>query len=75
MPAKYFERELIHEFDDNGEVLRFQRMTFTADELRGVCVMLSAGAGAVGYGFIARTILEQFQDAWAELDGYRRVQN
>ena len=70
MQAKYFERELIHEFDDNGDVIRFQRMTFTADELRGIAVMLAAGMGIVGYTFTSRTITEQFQDAWAETAGY-----
>lgn len=64
MRAKYFERELVHEFDDNGDVVRYVRMTFTADELRAVSVMLAAGAGAVGYGFTANTIRDEFWDAW-----------
>ena len=68
MRAKYFERELIHEFDEDGEVVRYQRMTFTNHELRAIAVMLAAGAGAVGYGFTANTIRDQFWDAWAETD-------
>jgi hypothetical protein len=75
MPAKYFERELIHEWDDEGNLDRLQRMTFTPSELRGICVMLSAGAGVVGYGFVARTIVQQFQNAWSEVEGYRGVQD
>jgi hypothetical protein len=69
MQARYFERELIHEFDDEGNVLRYQRMTFTPDELRGIAVMLAAGAGAVGYGFTANTIRDQFWEAWMETRG------
>ena len=75
MQAKYFERELICEWDDDGNLVRLQRMTFTKDELRGICVMLSAGAGVVGYGFTARTIVQQFQKAWAEVEGYRGDQD
>lgn len=67
MRAKYFERELVHEFDDNGDVVRYQRMTFTADELRAVSVMLAAGAGAVGYGFTANLIRDEFWIAWSEV--------
>jgi hypothetical protein len=68
MRARYFERELIHEFNDEGEVVRYQRMTFTPDELRGIAVMLAAGMGIVGYTFTSRTITEQFQDAWHETE-------
>ena len=70
MQAKYFERELICEFREDGELERFQRMTFTVDELRGIAVMLAAGMGVVGYTFTSKTITEQFQDAWAETSGY-----
>lgn len=69
MQARYFERELIYEFDDEGSVIRYQRMTFTVDELRGIATMLAAGAGAVGYGFIANTIRDEFWEAWMETRG------
>ena len=75
MPARYFERELVVEFDDEGNLHRLQRMTFTPSELRGICVMLSAGAGVVGYGFVARTIVQQFQLAWAEVEGHRGAED
>ena len=50
-------------------------MTFTPSELRGICVMLSAGAGVVGYGYVARTIVQQFQLAWAEVEGHRGAED
>lgn len=71
MQARYFERELICEFTDDGELVRLQRMTFTKDELRGIALMLNAGLGVVGYGFTARLIAKEFQKAWAETEGYR----
>jgi hypothetical protein len=70
MRAKYFERELIHEFDDDGNVVRLQRMVFTAHELRAIALMLNGGLGVVGYGFTAKTIAKEFQHAWAETSGY-----
>ena len=69
MRPRFFERELICEFDDNGDVVRLQRMTFTADELRAVSVMLNAALGVVGYGYAAKTIASQFEGAWVELNG------
>jgi hypothetical protein len=73
MQARYFERELIHEFDDEGNVVRLQRMTFTVDELRGIATLLAAGAGAVGYGFTANTIRDEFWEAWIETRGAIRA--
>ena len=69
MRAKYFERELLLQISEEGNVERYQRMVFTVDELRGIAVMLSAGAGVVGYGFTANTIRDQFWEAWMETRG------
>jgi hypothetical protein len=65
MPAKYFEREVIHEFTDEGPV-RLCRMTFTDHELRAISVMLHAGLGVVGYSFTSKTIAKEFAEAWLE---------
>lgn len=65
MQAKYFEREVIHEFTDEGPV-RLCRMTFTEHELRAVSVMLTAGLGVVGHTFTAKTIANEFRQAWLE---------
>jgi hypothetical protein len=65
MQARYFEREVIHEFTDDGPV-RLCRMTFTEHELRGIAVMLVASLGVVGYTFTSKTIAGQFQEAWLE---------
>jgi hypothetical protein len=63
MPDKYFEREIIHEFTDEGPV-RLCRMTFTEWELRAISVMLNASLGVVGNTFTAKTIVSEFQQAW-----------
>lgn len=70
MRAKYFERELVFEFDDDGNPVRYQRMTFNHAELRAIAVMLNAGMGVVGCSFTSKTIVQQFQDAWKETDPY-----
>lgn len=66
MQAKHFEREVIHEFTDDGPV-RLCRMTFTEWELRAISVMLTAGLGTVGYSFTSKTIANEFAAAWLEL--------
>jgi hypothetical protein len=65
MQAKYFEREVIHEFTDDGPV-RLCRMTFTDHELRAIGVMLQASLGTVGYTFTSKTIANEFRQAWLE---------
>lgn len=65
LPARYFEREVIHEFTDEGPV-RLCRMTFTEWELRAISVMLTASLGTVGYSFTSKTIAQEFMDAWQE---------
>lgn len=64
LPARYFERQLIHEFNDEGELVRLCRMTFTEHELRAISVMLNASLGVVGYSFTTKTIAEAFSTAW-----------
>ena len=65
MQAKQFEREVIHEFTDEGPV-RLCRMTFTEWELRAIGVMLQAGLGVVGNTFTSKTIVDEFRQAWLE---------
>jgi hypothetical protein len=65
--SKHFEREVIHEFNDDGEAVRLCRMTFTEWELRAISVMLTAGLGTVGYTFTSKTIANEFAEAWLEL--------
>jgi hypothetical protein len=65
MPAKYFERQVIYEFQDD-EPVRLCRMVFTEWELRAISVMLNAGLGVVGNTFTAKTIVNEFQQAWLE---------
>ena len=66
MQAKYFEREVIHEFNDDGEPVRLCRMTFTEWEVRAISVMLQAGLGTVGHSFTSKTIVDEFRKAWLE---------
>ena len=66
MPGKYFEREVIHEFTDEGPV-RLCRMTFTEWELRAVSVMLTASLGVVGHTYTSKAIANEFAQAWLEL--------
>ena len=65
MPVRYFEREVIHEFHDDGPV-RLCRMTFTEFELRAIGVMLTASLGVVGNTFTSKTIAREFTEAWLE---------
>jgi hypothetical protein len=66
--VRLFETELV--IDVSGdEPLRLCRMVFTAHELRALSVLLNAGAGAVGYGFTARTLTRHFVDAWRMTEG------
>jgi len=67
MPGNYFEREVIHEFDDDGNPVRLCRMTFTDWELRAISVMLTASLGQVGYTFTSKTIAREFSEAWQEI--------
>lgn len=66
MQAKYFEREIVHEFNDDGELVRLCRMTFTEWEMRAISVMLNASLGVVGYSFTSKTIANEFARAWQQ---------
>jgi hypothetical protein len=71
MRADFFESEVVIDVSGDQPV-HLVRMAFTEHDLRALSVLLNAGAGAVGYGFTARTLSRHFIEAWRttrELNG------
>jgi len=61
-----FQRRVVYAIAGDQGFEYMTEMRFTEHELRAIAVMLEAGMGVVGHGYVAKTITDQFTKAYRD---------